>query len=580
MPAICTRWLRIFAWCAVPAVALVGAIFAIAGLEPWQPDHASGVERSAQATQIVADDAVAPWAGHRLGAQRVLAAAPGAGAAPAQEPTAATDPAGRATDEPRPGEAGFSGEPLRAYVGTSVTLRTDTSDAYARSLLVKLDSFVAQANAELTRLLDVSSKPVNPTVVVFETQDRYQRHARRNAPGLVNNGGYYDGSTRTVVTYRYNNSMQLYFHEVVHALMAEHFEDHHFSRYTRKNWPIWFDEGMSEYLGSYAVDGSGIRIPAPNRGKLAYLANAMAHRSFVPLEVLLRAPASAYSGASMNIYYAESWGLIDYLARHPIYNSQLPLFFRRIRNNDDGLAAFTSSFGDDIADFEKAWRDHIRRAVEPPARGVWLFNGMSIDDWTIHEGGQWLAQKGEIVGSGDRNYNYLIKGEVPLRSFRFELDMRIERGTAGLILGNNYHGEYPYYYLIDIARDAVMVRRSYTATRIEPVKQAFAEIAHGEWVHLEVVVLDRQLSVLVNGREVLSCQSDRDSYSLFGLYLYHASARFKNVRLNREPQQAPGWARTAPPRVMPGGAGGAAASPRGPFGPLRAAAPTHQAPEP
>ena len=580
MPAISTRWLRIFAWCALPLATLAATATVVVGGAPWQPLSSPFFIASDEVAPLARDEGLARSSAFGDVAQRVLAAAPGSGAAPAQEPSESAEVAHRAGEGVEPSDPAFAGEPLRAYVGAAVTLRTDASDAYARGLLVKLDSFVAQANAELTRLLDVSSKPVHPTVVVFETQDRYQRHARRNAPGLVNNGGYYDGSTRTVVTYRYNNSMQLYFHEVVHALMAEHFDDHHFSRYTRKNWPIWFDEGMSEYLGSYAVDGTGIRIPAPNRGKLAYLANALAHRSFVPLEVLLRAPASAYSGASMNIYYAESWGLIDYLARHPIYNSQLPLFFRRIRNNDDGLTAFASSFGDDLADFEKAWRDHIRRAVEPPARGVWLFNGMSIDDWTIHEGGQWLAQKGEIVGNGDRNYNYLIKGEVPLRSFRYELDMRIERGTAGLILGNNYHGEYPYYYLIDIARDAVMVRRSYTATRIEPVKQAFAEIAHGEWVHLDVVVLERQLSVLVNGREVLSCQSDRDSYSLFGLYLYHAAARFKNVRINREPQQAPGWARGAPPRVMPGGAGGAAASPRGPFGPLRAAAPTHQAPEP
>ena len=33
-------------------------------------------------------------------------------------------------------------------------------------------------------------------------------------------------------------------------------------------------------------------------------------------------------------------------------------------------------------------------------------------------------------------------------SFSFELDILIEKGMAGLILGNNYHGEYPYYYLI------------------------------------------------------------------------------------------------------------------------------------
>lgn len=477
-------------------------------------------------------------------------------------PLLAVAAAGPAQAAPPMEPAPFDATPLRSWQGQNIVLRTDAGEAYAVALLQKLDSFVSQSNRELAALLDVPVRPLTATIVVFETQDRYQRHARHNAPGLINNGGYYDGGTRTVVTYRYNNSMQLFFHELVHALMAEHFEDHHFHRYTRKNWPIWFDEGVSEYLGSYAVDGEGIRVPAPNKGKLAYVANALGQRAFVPLASLLRAPAASFSGASMNIYYAESWALVDYLARHPVYRSQVPLFFRRIRAGEDGLAAFAACFAEDLNAFEQSWRTHIRAAVEAPRQPVWLFRGHSIDDWTIHEGGRWQVERGEIVARGERHYNYLIKSELPVRDFRFELDLMLERGTAGLILGNNYHGEYPYYYLIDVARDAVMLRRSYTATRIDPVKQAFAEIAPGRWVHVEVTVVERSVRVAIDGREVLQAVGDRDSYSLFGLYLYHASARFKNIRLLREPGDEPGWARGQAPAVLPGGAGGPAESPR------------------
>lgn len=458
-----------------------------------------------------------------------------------------------------------SDAPLRTYAGRTLTLRTDTRHAYAMALLDKLDSFMSQATAALARILQTPSRPLAVTIVVFETQERYQRHARVYAPGLVNNGGYYDGSKHTVVTYRYNNSMQLYFHELVHALMGERFADHHFSRYTRANWPIWFDEGMSEYLGSYAVDGEGIRVPAPNKGKLAYLANAMDHRAFVELRRLLRAPASRYSGASMNIFYAESWGLIDFLVSDERYRARVPVFFDKVRTGSDGLSAFTASFGTDLDAIEAQWRQHIQQRVKPSGRTVWLFSGHSIDDWTVHEGGDWQASRGEIVGTGDRNYNYLIKNEIPLQDFSFELDILIEKGMAGLILGNNYHGEYPYYYLIDVARDAVTLRRSYTATHIVDVKAAYASVPLGRWVQLRVTVLDRDLSISVDGREVLAARSDRDSYSLFGLYLYHARARFRNVRLLRERRELPGWVRTAPedrPLVRPAGAGAAAASPQ------------------
>jgi hypothetical protein len=452
-----------------------------------------------------------------------------------QPVVAGTFPAG--TGSPSPFDDGDSGvrSPLRRYVGQSIVLLTDTRDDYATALLAKLDSFIAQANANMARILETEGSLRQTQIIVFETQERYQEHARQNAPGLVNNGGYYDGGMRTVVTYRFNNSMQLYFHELVHAMMGEQFGDHHFSRYTRRNWPIWFDEGMSEYLGSFEVHGQGIVIPAANKGKLAYLTNAIAHDAYVDLASLLRAPADKFSGASMNIYYAEAWGLFDYLLSTPALRGRMALFFRKIRSGDDGIAAFRASFGDDLAALDTAWRTHVQQAAQPAAGWVPLFSGDSIDDWTIHEGGQWRASHGEISGAGDRNYNYLIKSELPLTDFSYEVELLLQRGTAGLILGNNYHGEYPYHYLIDVARDAVMLRRAHSSSQIEPVLQAYAEMPLGEWVRLRVQVMDQTLRLFVNGREALSSRVDRDRFSLFGMYLYRARVKFRNIQVRAEP---------------------------------------------
>jgi len=434
---------------------------------------------------------------------------------------------------------------LRSYVGSRVTVRTNTDDAYARGLLSKLESFLAQADRRLSEIARDPTRPIHVTLLVFETQEEYQHYANGSAPGLVNNGGYYDGASRTVVTYRYNNSMQLYFHELVHALMGEIFQDHSFARYTRANWPVWFDEGMSEYLGSYRVIGDKIEAPARNKSKLAYLVNALDRKAFVPLPTLLRASAEWFSGGSMNIYYAESWGLVDFLLSSPPLADKTAAYFRRLRAHQDGHRAFVDVFGPDLDDLERRWREHIRSLARPTDGWIPLFNGQSIDDWTVHEGGAWSARDGEIVGAGARNYNYLIKSEVPMREFTLELEMMLVRGTAGLILGNNFHGEYPYYYLLDVARDAVMLRRSYTSTRIEPVKQAFAEIPLGSWVPIQMTVQGDQLRIRVRGRETLVTTGDRERYSLFGLYLYHAEAHFRNIRVKPEPPQVrPAGART------------------------------------
>lgn len=431
---------------------------------------------------------------------------------------------------------------MATFKGRHVTLRTDCPDRYAKKLLGRLDHFYAQAWKGLTALLDTPEQDVPITVVVYEEQRRYQQHARRYAPGLVNNGGYYDGSARTVVTYRYNNAMQLYFHELVHGLLGELFGDHHFTRYTRPNWPVWFDEGIAEYFGSYAIEDGKLRVPAPNRGKLAYLANALQQRRFVRLRQLLTAPASRFSGASMNLYYATAWGLVDFLASDPVRRKQLAAFFRRVRGGEDGLLAFERSFGPDLAALEAGWKRHVRAAVAPADAAVALFDGHGIDDWTVHEGGDWRVRAGVISGQGSQNYNYLIKSDLPRRAFSFKVRMKLERGTAGLILGNNAHGEYPYYYLIDVGRDVVMLRRSFTATRIRPVKQAFADIALGDWVTLQIETAAGALRILVDGREVIAAPADRVAYSLFGLYLYQGAASFDGLQV--QPAQAsPAWAR-------------------------------------
>ena len=435
-----------------------------------------------------------------------------------------------------PGDGGEASDrvPLRKYPGKAITLLTDTRHEYAAELLIKLDSFMAQANNTLADILAVRA-PAKPTqLIVFESQERYQEYARDNAPGLINNGGYYDGATRTAVTYRYNNSMQLYFHELVHVMMGEQFADHSFSRYTRKNWPIWFDEGVCEFVGSYEVVGSGIRVPGVNKGKLAYLINALHHHAFIDLPTLVRAPTERFSGTSMNIYYAESWGLVDFLVHSSAHKGKFTEYFQKIHAGDDGIDALKAVFGQDLVALDAQWRAYLLERAQVPEGDVQLFNGQSVDDWAVHEGGQWQVVGGEILATGNSNHNYLIKSELPVGDFSFDLDLNLARGTAGVILGNNFHGEYPYYFLIDVSRDAVLLRRASSASLLEPLMQAWADIPLGKWRHLRVSVVDHVLHVEVAGREALSMRVDRETYSLFGVHVSQAKARFRNLTVRQE----------------------------------------------
>lgn len=430
---------------------------------------------------------------------------------------------------------------LPQYQGQAITLLTDTSEEYAIGLLPKLDSFIQQETATASRLLGVQVKLQPTRIIIFESQKDYKNYARKNAPGLVNNGGYYDGVRRTVVTHRFNNSMQLYFHELVHAMMGELFSDKTFSRYNRHHWPIWFDEGISEYLGSFEVAGQSITIPSLNKGKLAYLANAITNNTFIDLQTLLQTPNERYSSDMMNVYYAESWGLIHFLANSPSHRLQLPEFFSRIRQGEDGVVAFKRSFGNDIAALDVSWRTYIAKIAQPATGWVPLFNGISIDDWTVHEGGQWKVSNGTIAASagGDQQNDYLIKSEVPMKNFAYEMDLQLTKGTTGLVLGNNSNDEYPYYYLIDVARDAISLRRVDSAHRISLMDRAPTDIPQGEWVRLRAQVINHTLTLSIGGKEELTAQVDRKQFSLFGLYLDKAQAQFRNIQVrNEDPESA------------------------------------------
>lgn len=424
---------------------------------------------------------------------------------------------------------------LNVYEAKHFLLRTDADPTYARELARRLDQYHDRLVEGLSDTFRASFKIPRTAIVLFERQEDYQHYANQNAPQLTNNGGYYDGGTKTIVTYRYNNSMQLYFHEIIHAVMGEVFEDPFFYRYTRPNWPIWFDEGLAEYFGSFQIEGDALRIGTTNSGKLAYLVNALETGTFVGLRSLLRSPPDRYSGDSMNIYYAASWGLVSFLAHHPTHAERLPLYLMRLRSGHDGMDAFSELFGPDLDTLDAEWRAWVGRQSLPVPGPVALFDGRGIEEWTIHEGGGWRVEDGAIRAEGTSSYNYLIRSELPHRLFTVKLRLRLEKGTAGLILGNNFHGEYPYYYLVDFAANRVAVRRSFSATHIDVVRSAPERIRLGEWVDVTVRVTADRLQVSVDGRQVLDVPEDRDRYSLFGLYLYHARASFKDIVLTPEP---------------------------------------------
>jgi hypothetical protein len=143
-------------------------------------------------------------------------------------------------------------------VGSAHFQLTTDCDAETRTrVLGRLEAFRDALEILVLAATGVELGPSPVRMRLFEEPRDYAAYAWQNAPGLGHNGGFYDGATRTVYTYRRSNPTQLLFHEVTHAVMGDVFEDPWYERYARPGWPVWFDEGFAEYASSSALDPGG-----------------------------------------------------------------------------------------------------------------------------------------------------------------------------------------------------------------------------------------------------------------------------------------------------------------------------------
>ena len=78
----------------------------------------------------------------------------------------------------------------------------------------------------------------------------------------------------------------------------------------------------------------------------------------------------------------------------------------------------------------------------------------------------------------------------------------------------------------------MLLRRASSASLLEPLIQAWADIPLGKWRHVRVTVRRRELRVDVAGWEALAMRVDRDTYSPFGVHVSQAKARFKNLTVH------------------------------------------------
>ena len=142
---------------------------------------------------------------------------------------------------------------------------------------------------------------------------------------------------------------------------------------------------------------------------------------------------------------------------------------------------------------------------------VTLFNGKNLDGWKLVEPDAengWSAQDGllsnrplQSEGQPDKNYGNL-RTEREFEDFNLTLEVRVPRdGNSGIYL----KGLYEVQVCDSFGKGLDSHNMGAVYSRITPA--ASAEEPAGEWQTLDITLVDRHVTVILNGKKIINNQS-------------------------------------------------------------------------
>ncbi|MGB7924389.1 MAG: tetratricopeptide repeat protein [Pyrinomonadaceae bacterium] len=251
----------------------------------------------------------------------------------------------------------------------------NASEGELREVALRLEQF-REAFAQIFTAVAGHTSPVPTTVIVFKNDSSYEpfKPLYQGRPAEVS--GYFQPSRD--VNYITLNAERLsaasyspIFHEYVHLMIDSNM----------RGVPTWFNEGVAEYYGAFAVTDGG-RKAALGR-TIDHHVQLLRSRPLLPLRQLLAVDHSSphYNERDQkNMFYAESWALFHYMV-HARGGARMPQLMRYVQLLGAGAtidAAFRQAFETGIETVEKELGEYVRR-FNVPVRVVSFDRKLEVD---------------------------------------------------------------------------------------------------------------------------------------------------------------------------------------------------------
>ncbi|MDA8017932.1 MAG: hypothetical protein MPN21_10835 [Thermoanaerobaculia bacterium] len=246
------------------------------------------------------------------------------------------------------------------FEGPNFELYSDAPPAVAAEVLVELERFRALF-ARLAPGLDLRS-PAPLRMIAFNGPRSFAPYkTRRDGGGTLLLGQFHrhpdanylllDGRTRIGADY----SVAL--HELTHFFVT-----HNVPRA-----PLWLNEGLAEYYGTFTVEGDQAVV---GRAIERHVDLLLLKNQVQDLDVLLETDgrtAAGHDPREVGQFYALSWLLVHYLLSQPDGPDHTADYIVRLSDGEDGESAFETSFGLSLREMEQELRLYVARGEFPRA---------------------------------------------------------------------------------------------------------------------------------------------------------------------------------------------------------------------
>ncbi|HKP71765.1 MAG TPA: DUF1570 domain-containing protein [Pyrinomonadaceae bacterium] len=271
--------------------------------------------------------------------------------------------------------------PLFVAVCLVVAALSNASSASGAWARVRSENFVVAGNAgegelrraavQLEELREVFTRlnatanmdvalPV--TVVLFQSESDYEffKPLHRGDLGLDVAGHFQFSPEMNYITLsaeraRRPDATPVLFHEYVHALVRNNYQ----------RAPLWFNEGLAEYYGSFELsrDRRQVRFGSQINQRV----DSLERNELLPLKTLLSVDTSSsdyHEHGRHGVFYAESWVLVHYLLsdKTGARQARLARYLELAASGATVEESFRQAFGTDFGKLESELRAYVRDA--------------------------------------------------------------------------------------------------------------------------------------------------------------------------------------------------------------------------